>query len=230
MFIQRVGSIALTYILTSFLLPSAYATSMEHLYERDWLTAGDGLITYDSSTGLEWLDLTVTMGNSILDTEADSSIFGPFSWASENQINTLMSHIAPLGSADSISGNDMELNQNTVEWINLIGATSHIIDKTDESIATHGISRESPSALVQDQFNLGMVGAILNSDGYGVFLPRSNCCLDEDDSLSYMGSWLVRVAVPEPDSATLFFIGIASFVFVARKRKKACWVSNLDDV
>lgn len=31
------------------------------LVERDWLTAGDGLITYDTATGLEWLDVPATM-------------------------------------------------------------------------------------------------------------------------------------------------------------------------
>ena len=29
--------------------------------ERDWLTPGDGLLTYDTVTGREWLDLPVTL-------------------------------------------------------------------------------------------------------------------------------------------------------------------------
>lgn len=36
------------------------AAIQSELEERDWRVPNDGLITYDSRTGLEWLDLTVT--------------------------------------------------------------------------------------------------------------------------------------------------------------------------
>ena len=34
------------------------------LVERDWLSVGDGLITYDTETGIEWLDVPVTISKS----------------------------------------------------------------------------------------------------------------------------------------------------------------------
>lgn len=39
-----------------FFVTSSHAV----LVERDWLTEGDALITYDTSTGLEWLDIPAT--------------------------------------------------------------------------------------------------------------------------------------------------------------------------
>ena len=67
---------------------NAGATAITDLSERDWLTSGDGLLTFDASTGLEWLDLSVTLGNSINDTEAES-FFGEFRWATTTQVEDL---------------------------------------------------------------------------------------------------------------------------------------------
>lgn len=41
------------------------------LLELDLLTAGDGLVTRDTETGLDWLDLTATLNLSYNDIEAD---------------------------------------------------------------------------------------------------------------------------------------------------------------
>jgi len=63
------------------------------LQERDYLIQDDGLITYDGSTGMEWLDLTFTQGYSMLETEANASIWANgWQWADHDQILTLFSH------------------------------------------------------------------------------------------------------------------------------------------
>lgn len=40
------------------------------LISCDWHTAGDGLLTYDDETGLEWLDVALTLNNSINEIES----------------------------------------------------------------------------------------------------------------------------------------------------------------
>lgn len=67
------------FSLVLFVASSTQASQITDLSERDWLNANDGLLTYDASTGLEWLDLTLTAGNSILETEVES-FFGEFRW------------------------------------------------------------------------------------------------------------------------------------------------------
>ena len=47
----------------SILLFVSYANA--DLMERDLFSSGDGLVTYDPSTGLEWLDLTETFGQRV---------------------------------------------------------------------------------------------------------------------------------------------------------------------
>ncbi|MEG3764938.1 hypothetical protein [Alteromonas sp. 14N.309.X.WAT.G.H12] len=44
----------------------------------DWVSEGDGLITVDSSTGLEWLDLSETIGMSISDVQEELEEGGLF--------------------------------------------------------------------------------------------------------------------------------------------------------
>lgn len=48
------------------------------LVTRDWKAAGDGLLTYDSNSGLEWLDWTETAGRSYDDVAARFGAGGEF--------------------------------------------------------------------------------------------------------------------------------------------------------
>jgi hypothetical protein len=73
------------------ILPFMAYASVDQLEERDWRSVGDGLITYDPTTQLEWLDLTFTSGNSILDTESED-FFGEFRWATGDEIISLWDH------------------------------------------------------------------------------------------------------------------------------------------
>ena len=59
------------------------------LSERDYLTAGDNGLTYDVTTGLEWLDFSYTLGNSINDTELES-FYGDFRWATSDEVSALL--------------------------------------------------------------------------------------------------------------------------------------------
>ncbi len=43
-----------------------WANANAGLISIDWKTAGDNLITYDTNTGLNWLDLTETVGDTYL--------------------------------------------------------------------------------------------------------------------------------------------------------------------
>jgi len=55
--------------LATFITIPTHASVISDLSELDWQDAGGTLLTHDASIGLDWLDLTVTAGNFILDTE-----------------------------------------------------------------------------------------------------------------------------------------------------------------
>lgn len=67
----------------------APVTVPAELLERDWQTSGDGLLTYDTATGLEWLDVTLTVNMSYNDVTAQlgtGGTYAGFVHASETQI------------------------------------------------------------------------------------------------------------------------------------------------
>ena len=58
------------------------------LISVDWKTPGDGLITRDTNSGLEWLDLTVTVGRSANDIRSQILAGGEFEgWRFANAFN-----------------------------------------------------------------------------------------------------------------------------------------------
>jgi len=192
-------------------------SSIIDLHERDYLIDGDGLITYDSSTGLEWLDLTYTQGNSILDTEADANIWAnDWQWADSSQISTLFGH-----------GSWRDPQEN-FPIVSLIG-TWNIRTTPGQYIyqSSLGISRNLPGFNTADGFLYGE--AVLRS---AVFFPDArgtNVCgflcyefrhpsfLESDSDPGY-GSWLVRTAsVPEPSIIALMFTGLFG-LGLARRR------------
>ena len=196
-----------------------------NLSERDYLSSGDALITYDATTGLEWLDLTYTAGNSILDTEADASIWANgWHWASTEQTNALLAHtVLPQGRFDNHPDN--------LALIELLGAT---YDYTVEGKYSHkltiGISRsftfpeqDGPNAYKRAYIE----GQIYYSPTPGIGCDDEPACVvsvgdepfvyTEDYSYLSYGSWLVRDAsAPEP--ASLALVGLGSLLVAGRRR------------
>ena len=59
------------------------------LIERDWQTPGDALLTYDTDTGLEWLDVPATSDmsyNQVAALMTPGATYESFSFASEQQV------------------------------------------------------------------------------------------------------------------------------------------------
>lgn len=73
------------YLFISCIFFDAHAV----LIERDWLTENDALLTYDTESGLEWLDVPVTSDMSYNDVSSEiinNSAYQGFSYASAQQI------------------------------------------------------------------------------------------------------------------------------------------------
>ena len=73
-----------------FFLACVAPMAAAELQERDFLTSGDGLITYDTATGLEWLDLPQTVGLSYNQILASPLVTEhKFRFATEDDLRTL---------------------------------------------------------------------------------------------------------------------------------------------
>lgn len=98
---------------------SASASVIENLSERDWLS-GDSALTYDESTGLEWLDINLTSGMSLNEISA-SGILNIFRWAMPWEVESLLD--AALVGFGNRQSNDLDDNTNAMKWIGYLGMT-----------------------------------------------------------------------------------------------------------
>lgn len=187
----------------------ANATLISDLSARDWQSAGDNALTYDASTRLEWLDLSVTYGNSIIDTEAED-FFGEFRWASADEVANLLNSI--LFQEETVGNHSLDGMSRAVYFQSLLGQ--------DYANYSQGISRGSPKDNVGTNiitYGLGFVQ--IHETRVRVLHPYTNCCALDTFSLDRVGSWLVRTAtVPEPSTLFIFVVGLLGIT--ARKIKQ----------
>jgi hypothetical protein len=190
----------------------ANATVITELSERDWINAGDKAITYDSSTGLEWLDLTQTLGNSILATEQES-FYGEFRWATHLEIENIFD--AVLNGTGHRSSNSAVVKSRASVFVSMLG-------QTQGWEVAQGVSRGSVSST--GQYGLGYV--YNSSSSANVADPSSNCCWNDSTGHQSVGSWLVKEAsgaapastVNEPATLAIFALGMIGLA--SRRFKK----------
>jgi len=179
-------------------VPSASAA----LIAVDLFTAGDGLITRDTETGLDWLDLTATLNLSYNDIEADVGgwISLGIRHATGSEVCGLFVHAlapAPCPSATSASGSG-----------NLVATLQGFVGITDSgvrAIASNGMFDDGEPS---DGVGYGQVG-------YSVLSMSSQSSVRENQVFAasasgYVGHWLVR-PVPEPSTGLLLAAGLAAF-------------------
>jgi len=114
--------ISLIFIKTLLLVPSL---AIAELIEADFISAGDSLLTYDTDTNLEWLDITYFQGSSRSVVEIYHSGFLStygFRYANQSEISTLFSNAGIQEIADDIEWTSV--NYDGVQYLqSLIGVT-----------------------------------------------------------------------------------------------------------
>jgi hypothetical protein len=103
-----------TLIATVLLLSAASAQAS--LVETDWNNLGDGLATLDTDTGIEWLDLTQTLGMSINQAEGLlGSTFDGWRLPTGAEVTQMMVNAFPSVASQT-------------QWINTGGFTNDVTD------------------------------------------------------------------------------------------------------
>ena len=83
-----------------------FTTANAVLIERDWQTPGDALLTYDTVTGKEWLDVPATSDlsyNQVAALMAPGAIYESFAFATEQQVLSFFHSAGLLDFYDSTS-------------------------------------------------------------------------------------------------------------------------------
>ncbi len=211
-------------IMVSLIAASNQAGAV--LMSVDWQSQGDNLVTRDTDTGLEWLDLTLTVGNSLAETEAESFFDaaesqGRFRWATNSEIVALMNVITWI--SHPTSANEVGVHhpsaqqmQETAAWTSMIGRTY----QSSSEYFSRGISRSvEPTS---GDYGMGFVYWFDIGGGNNIVSqnPLRDCCSVANEDRPTTGAWLVRSSqVPEPTTLALFGLGMAGLGFGRRKVK-----------
>ena len=189
--------------------------------ERDWLAPGDGLLTYDTVSNREWLDLTETIlaqfpgsstGSQYPNVVSQTGSGGQF----EGFVVATESDVAELAVSAGIDINTLDYNSNEAashELINLLGVTA----STLPSLASIGVFPESGS----DPMLLSITRRVSSLQAGLATFPLSSFAGDRPSR--EIGVYLYRNAVPEPAASTVALL--ATFLLsIIRGRSKANFI------
>ncbi len=186
------------------------------LISVDLYSSHDGLITRDTDTGLEWLDLTSTVNysyNDMLTELGSGGAFEGFRYATVADIDNLqLSAGLPSGLFSSASTYFYRTEFATL--MDLVGITN----STSTYEYSYGLTGDpfEPSTLTDDR--------IMRGFAMSAFAVRAQQGVVGDSIASAsIGSWLIRdtVSVPEPTSLVLLLFGLMGLGLVKRGNWKS---------
>jgi hypothetical protein len=215
------GNMPLVFAATLSLFCTSLSAST--LSVRDWKNVGDGALTYDSSTNLEWLDLTQTVGQSVpyVDSQlGPGGAYEGFRYATDAEVNQLFDNFG-LFSYSSLDEQVAKIDDMTA----FIGQTYNY--QFAPSGGFRGFAGANDPGLIhrgmwvmnmwyyQDGCCAGVTWWVVEDFGYEPgFLPDSYIYEVGDGT----GSFLVQAAiVPLPAAIWLLGAGLLGLVGIARK-------------
>jgi hypothetical protein len=185
------------------------STSHATLFEQDLSTTGDGLITYDDTTGLLWLDIGLTDGLSYNDVQNGIGN----SWYAEGWRHATSSEMCSLFSEYVIVIDPCPAGPATTLPS---GAADYLLSfmepnsEPGDTIALNGAFDDGPVSVAVGQGTI----ALSPADLIVVQAPNG---ISADVHNPSVGNWLVQ-PIPEPSTAVLLATGLAAVAAIRRQR------------
>jgi hypothetical protein len=204
-----------SYIFAGFfsLCVSAVSANAAPIVKDLWV-AGDGLLTVDTKTGYEWLDLSLTMNKSYNQITAGYGgyLASGFRYATKDEVADL---VVDSGLQTTYYGQTASVGyQQAVELMALLGGSI----KTPISTVLHGIVSDDLGGGINRAIYLGYYPQMVGQENQ--YWAQVGDWQARDSSYEDSGSFLVR-PVPLPGALSYFGSAlITSFAFIRSKRKK----------
>lgn len=161
-----------TLLLLSVLTTQAHAAFIS----TDWKTAGDAKATLDESTGLEWLDLTVTAGKSPAQVQAlFSTTLSGWRFATENEYRAMVTNFFGY---NAIGKTPTVLDRN--RWYDAFGVIGNRVQYS-----------ESSGWIASGNLNGNVVQSGFRGNGGSLQLYTYGSNSYFTSPVSYLGVWLV---------------------------------------
>ncbi len=190
----------------------AFDISHADLQEIDDAVFGVNAITWDTATGLEWLDVTFSVNRSYLDVSSQFGTGGDY----EGFRHATVSDLEAFFFAGGIPYLGQTPNTNLIPYMtlsNLVGVTSY----QDGYPQTQGIAGDEATRGGQHTGTIDYVFFLQ----YPTYKAHTDLVYGQTTKITTTGHWLLRdvAIVPEPVSSTLFIVGATTLGF-SRFRKK----------
>jgi hypothetical protein len=213
------------YFFAVFLVLSvgSGAAAWGSLVSQDFLTPGDGLLTFDSTTGLEWLDLSATSAHSYLEVKGGYGEFlttHGFHYADSNDLLLLYVHAGVdfLGMPGNYSANAAAYYARNAAGVknllNLMSVT--FADQDSQNAAGMYVLYDSAG-----NFSGLKAGSVHLNEGAlesWVTITDTPYPLGQTTKNSFFGSYLVRDALPVPLPSAFVFLGSGLAALLGLKR------------
>lgn len=211
-------------VLAVLLALGATSAANAALSSRDWLTAGDGLLTFDDQSNREWLDLSQTrIGtyNSVVGRLAPGLIFAGFNVASFVDVGSLF-YSGGWGSFPGAWGGS-ESEANYLAGRSIVSLLGGQVGASSYSIT--GTVRDAVNTIPDFNYNVFLHGIHDTSFGEQRFRSQAEALFSHQhvDSTS-PGVFLYRDAavaapIPEPETYAMMLAGLGLLGVAARRRK-----------
>jgi len=186
----------------------------------DWQSTGDNLITVDTVSGLEWLDVTETFAMTYNEVTAQlgaNGTYDGFRYATTDEVIALWENfnidMSPGGTRNEVPG----IDPNVATIASFLGDT--FLLQYPSGFATGVFGLTGTNAPYPDMKNMLGVMAVIPND-YTTYYPAGSANQNIDRTSFGQGSYLVKASVvPVPAAVWLFGSGLVGLIGVARRKK-----------